>query len=148
MQRSHRIGLLAAAAVVLIVAFVLLGTGGNDTATTPTAPPAAETGAAEAQPEAEAEPAPTPEPRVERIRVPVTGDPKTLRFERGDTIRLRVTAAPGDVTEIHVHGYDREVAVPAGKTRTLTFEAELEGVFEIEDHHTGQLLAKLEVRPS
>ena len=59
-----------------------------------------------------------------------------------------MTASDADVTEIHVHGYDRELAVPAGRTRTLTFEADLEGIFEVEDHHTGELLAELEVRPS
>lgn len=147
MQSTHRIGLIVAAVVVLIVAFVVLGGGEDNTARTPTTPPAAEGTGGEEAPE-EAAPAPAPKPRVERIRVPVTGDPDTLRYQRGDTVRLRVTAGPGDVTEIHVHGYDRELAVPAGETKTLSFKADLEGVFEVEDHHTGQLLAKLEVRPS
>lgn len=148
MQSSHRIGLIAAAVVVLIVAFVVLGGGEDNTATTPTTtPPAAEGTGGEQAPE-EAAPAPKPKPRVERIRVPVDGDAKTLRYERGDTVRLRVTASDADVTEIHVHGYDRELAVPAGESKTLTFTADLEGIFEVEDHHTGQLLAKLEVRPS
>ena len=148
MQSSHRIGLIVAAVVVLIVAFVVLGGGEDNTATTPTTPPAAETtGGEQAPEEAAPEPEPEPAPRVERIRVPVS-DPKTLRYERGDTIRLRVTAAEGDVTEIHVHGYDKELAVPAGETKTLTFKANLEGIFEVEDHHSGAPLAELEVRPS
>jgi hypothetical protein len=90
MNASHRLGLLVAAVVVLVVAFVLLGTGGDDTATTPTTQPAAETtGGTEAPAEEEEAPAPKPkpEPRVERIEAPVSGDPKTLRYERGDTIR-------------------------------------------------------------
>lgn len=147
MQSSHRIGLIVAAVVVLIVAFVFLGGGEDNTATTPTTPPAAE-GTGGAQAPEEAAPTPKPKPRVERIRVPVGGDPETLRYQRGDTVRLRVTAGEGGVTEIHVHGYDRELAVPAGETRTLTFKADLEGIFEVEDHHTGRLLAELEVRPS
>ena len=147
MQSSHRIGLVVAAIVVLIVAFFVLGGGEDNTATTPTIPPAAEGTGGKQAPE-EAAPAPKPEPRVERIRVPLEGDPRTLRYERGDTVRLRVTASDADTTEIHVHGYDVELAVPAGKTRTLRFEADLDGIFEVEDHHTGKLLAKLEVRPS
>ena len=43
MHASHRLGLVAAAVVVLVVAFVLIGTGGDDTAMTPTTPPVAET---------------------------------------------------------------------------------------------------------
>jgi FtsP/CotA-like multicopper oxidase with cupredoxin domain len=146
MQSSHRIGLIVAAVVVLIVAFVVLGGGEDNTATTPTTPPAAETTGGEQAPDEpeEATPAPKPEPRVEEIRVPPSGDPPTLEYEKGDTVRLRVSAGGGESTEIHVHGYDKELEVPAGETRTLTFKANL----EVEDHHTEKLLAKLEVRPS
>jgi hypothetical protein len=49
--------------------------------------------------------------------------------------------------EMHIHGFDRYVKVPAGgSTRTL-FPADIEGVFEIESHDFGTQVAELEVRP-
>ena len=73
------------------------------------------------------------------------GDPKTLEFDSGDTVRLRFRS--DTATEIHVHGYDKELEVPAGGTARTSFEANAEGIFEIEDHGTGELLAKLQVNP-
>lgn len=146
----QRIVLLAIAAAILVGGLVLASSGGDDsetgsaaTATTAAPPPA------EAEPgETQQAPPPKPKPRVDRIRIrgraPV-GDPQTLRYERGDTIRL---AFSSDVAEeVHIHGFDRYVDVPAGGTESVRFAAALEGVFEVESHGSGELLAKLEIRP-
>ena len=87
-------------------------------------------------------------PRMETIRIrdgkPVGGE-KTLRFRRGETIRLRFAAdAPG---EVHIHGFDQEIGVGPSGDKITRFKASLEGIFEIEDHETGEVLAKLEIRP-
>lgn len=147
MTGRQRIALLVAAAVVLVGAFVVFGNAAENDDTTATTP--ATTTQAESAPEPESEepaPAAKPKPRVERIRIPASGEPRTLRFKSGETVRLRFSAV--EPAEVHLHGYDRTVELPAGGSKTLTFKATAEGIFEIEDHHTHQLLAKLEVRPS
>ena len=48
---------------------------------------------------------------------------------------------------VHIHGFDDEFTVEPGKAKTVRFKADLEGIFEIEEHDTNELLAKLEVRP-
>lgn len=63
----------------------------------------------------------------------------------GDRVTLRLTSeAP---LEVHLHGYDLEREVSPGEAATLSFEAELTGRFEIEDHESGAVLGVLLVRP-
>ncbi len=152
MNAGQRIAILAVAAVVLVGGVLLARSAGDDdTANVPPEPtqtvtpdttPSAAT--APREPERQA----PPPPRVELIRIrgraPV-GEPQTLRFESGDTVRLRFRSDVAE--EVHIHGYDKYVDVPAGGTATARFEAEAEGVFEVESHGSGELLAKLEVTP-
>ena len=49
--------------------------------------------------------------------------------------------------EVHIHGYDKYVQVPADGSARTRFTADAEGIFEIEAHSTGELLAKLQVSP-
>jgi FtsP/CotA-like multicopper oxidase with cupredoxin domain len=150
----QRIVLLAIAAAILVGGLVLALSGGDDpgtdsAATTPATTPAETqpSSPGETAPEEQAPP-PKPKPRVEEIRMrgraPV-GEPRTLRYERGDTIRLRFASDVAE--EVHIHGFDEYVDVPAGGTKTVRFGAALEGVFEVESHGSGELLAKLEIRP-
>ena len=39
--------------------------------------------------------------------------------------------------ELHVHGYDIEEELPAGKQATIDFTADQTGVFEVETHESG-----------
>ncbi len=151
MGRNERIGLLAAAVVVLAIGFIFISGGGDEgdgerQAATRTTP--AQTQAGETQQDAPPQAPQAPAPRVERVRIrdggPV-GDPRTLEYESGETVRLRFRS--NQASEIHIHGYDKYVDVPAGGTAAARFEADAEGVFEIEDHGTGQIVAKLEVSP-
>ena len=155
---GHRIGIVVGAAAVLVAAFFIArgsgDDGGGSSSATPVETTAREvsttsgtpgpTGGAQA-PNEEAAPE---APRVDTIRVragkPV-GGVDTLTYTSGDTVRLRFTSDAA--TEVHVHGYDKELAVPAGGSATTRFKANAEGIFEVEDHHSGALLAKLEVRP-
>ncbi len=153
MTGRQRIVLLAIAAVVLVAGLALASGGGGDDEQSGSAT----TSAAETQVAPSAEPAGTqetapaepPAPRVETIRMrgraPV-GEPKRLRYERGDTIRLRFTSDVAE--EVHIHGFDEYVDVPAGGTpKTARLKADLEGIFEVESHGSGELLATLEIRP-
>ena len=149
MTPRQRIVLLLIAAVILAGGIALAAsTGGDDEpgSTAQTTTPAQtepDGGGTTTQVE---EPKPPP-PRVDTIRIrggkPAGGE-KTLEYESGDTIRLRfVSDAPG---EVHIHGFDRYVQVGTSP-RTTRFKANLEGIFEVEEHGSGEILAMLEIRP-
>ncbi|MDQ4124313.1 MAG: hypothetical protein M3134_01765 [Actinomycetota bacterium] len=149
MTPRQRIVLLAIAAVVLVAGIALAASSGGDgdggdQASAPTAPQTVQTTGPGEKPEPEED----PQPRMEVVRVRdggPAGGVKTFRYERGETIRLRFAAdEPG---EVHIHGFDREVGVGPGGDKIVNFKADLEGIFEIEDHESGELLAKLEIRP-
>lgn len=89
------------------------------------------------------QPPPTATVRVRDGR-PV-GDVAEIEVRRGETVRIAFRSdTPG---EVHIHGVDEYVDLVADKPVIATFEATAEGVFEIENHDTGELLGKLEVRP-
>jgi hypothetical protein len=161
MNPGQRIAIVVVAVIVLVGGFMIAQGSEDDGGSEQTLAPSETvtddgTETAEGTGGAEA-PAPTetatqrqaPPPRVETIRIrggqPASGDARTLRYESGDTVRLRF--ASDAASEIHIHGYDEYVDVPAGGTARTRFEADAEGIFEIEDHGTGALLARLEVRP-
>lgn len=53
----------------------------------------------------------------------------------------------GDTTdELHIHGYDLVVGFAPGQPGSITFEADIPGIFEAETHHRGDLVMELEVR--
>jgi hypothetical protein len=68
-----------------------------------------------------------------------------LRFTEGETVRFRARSETAE--EIHVHGYDRYVDLPAGETVTESFKATITGIFEIELHGAGEQIAELRVDP-
>jgi len=152
---AQRIAILAAAVVVLAGAFVL-ARGSDEEGESESGRPAEEAATQADDPtitrpadggHEPAEQAPPP-PRVETIRMrgraPV-GEPRTLEYDSGETVRLRFRSDVAE--EVHIHGYDRYVQVPANGSARTRFKANAEGIFEIESHGSGELLAKLEVSP-
>ena len=74
-----------------------------------------------------------------------TMNPGEIEVREGDRVTLRLTSdAP---TEVHVHGYDLEEEVSPGEAATLSFDADLPGRFEIEDHASEDVLGVLLVQP-
>jgi len=145
MSRNQRIGLIVAAVLVAVLAFVIASPGDDDegdqaaqTTTTPQAETETETSPTETESsptETEAEaPAPT-KAVVTGIEIragEVVGGPAEIRVTHGDRVLLTVTSdAPDD---IHLHGYDIEKKVAPGQPAKFRFIAELEGEFEIESH--------------
>lgn len=61
----------------------------------------------------------------------------------GTTLTLVVSGDTAD--EVHVHGYDRYLDVPAGGSAALTFVADVPGIFDVELHDLGVLLTQLRV---
>ena len=111
------------------------GTQSAATATptgTPTPPPGEET------PTATATPTPPPPP-------PLLTEDKVTEIEvtEGDTVRFRARSATDD--HVHVHGYDLMKDVPAGETITMSFKADITGIFEIEFEDAGKEIGKLTV---
>ena len=140
MSRNQRIGLVVAAGLVAVLAFVIASPGGDDngsnasqttsdttgTGTTTTTTPTTPT-------DTELAPPPKPEPtRIEIRGGEVVGGPAEIRAKNGDTVVIVVSSdAPDD---IHLHGYDIEKKAGPGKPATFRFKANLEGEFELESH--------------
>jgi len=132
MSRNQRIGLIVAAVVVAVLAFVIASPGGDDEADKA----AQTTTTSSSEPTATETEAPTPpKPEAAKINVrggKVAGGPAEIHAKNGDTVVIVVSAdAPDD---IHLHGYDIEKPVEPGKPATFRLKANLEGEFEIESH--------------
>jgi FtsP/CotA-like multicopper oxidase with cupredoxin domain len=138
MPRNQRIGLIVAAAVIAVLAFVIASPGSDDdgdqAAQTTPAEQTETGGATESAPTETAAPAP-PKPEVSRIQIrggEVVGGPAEIRAKKGDTVVIVVSAdAPDD---IHLHGYDVEKKVEPGRPARFRVKTNLEGEFEIESH--------------
>lgn len=142
MSNGQRIGLIAAVVVAAIVAFVIAKPGGDDNDRTNTQEPAAKAGGR----------APTT-PKLQRIvlkdHAPQGGVQK-ITATKGQTATFEVDGDKADT--IHLHGYNIEKDLTAGKPLEFSFPAKIDGVFEIESHvaeHEGKepLIARLYVEP-
>lgn len=151
MSRGQRLGFLGIAAVIAVLAIVLLSDSGSDeepartAAENPTATPdLTPDGAEEATPEEieTPEPTPTPEPKPPLL---TAGKETKLSAKEGETVRFRVRH--DTVEHVHVHGYDIFRDLQPGKTETVSFKADITGIFEIELEDSGVLLAELKVEP-
>jgi hypothetical protein len=147
MSRNQRLGFLGIAALIAIAAVIVLTAGGgndeqeaSNSAATRTATPSATATEDGATPTPT--PTPTPKPKPPLLQ---SGKVTKLRFEEGETVRFRARSAQAE--EIHVHGYDRYVDLPAGKTVTESFKASITGIFEVELHGSGEQIAELRVDP-
>ena len=68
-----------------------------------------------------------------------------IEVSKGEKIVFEVSSDIDD--EIHVHGYDIEKPVAAGKTVRFDIPATIEGVFEAESHHGAAQIAEITVNP-
>lgn len=147
MSRAQRLSFLGIAAVIAIVAVVLLAGGGDETDKASNPTPAATPSATPEPAEAEPQPVETPTPTATPKPPPLlrAGQERTLTFEEGDTVRFRVRHPSAE--EVHVHGYDISKDLEPGKTATISFKADITGVFEIELEQSHTLLGQLKVEP-
>ncbi len=70
--------------------------------------------------------------------------PARPKITVNSTVQLVVTSDRAD--EIHLHGYDQMVDVPAGGTVTLTLTANIPGVFPMELEKEGFTITRLQVQ--
>jgi FtsP/CotA-like multicopper oxidase with cupredoxin domain len=147
MSRAQRAALLAAAAVIAALAVVLLQPDDtDDEKSEEPARTAQEAAPRERERDAEAEPR-APEPV--RIRVedgePV-GGVEEIEVDKGDRVSLVVTTRDTS-EEVHVHGVDLKRDLAPGRPARFRFEADRDGVFEIELEGTHTQIAELRVQP-
>ncbi|MGQ0632709.1 MAG: hypothetical protein ACT4P1_16970 [Sporichthyaceae bacterium] len=68
----------------------------------------------------------------------------TVKVDKGQTFTLVVSS--DSPVEIHIHGYDLYAETTAADdSDTVSFVADIAGVFEVEDHETGAFLFNLQV---
>ena len=87
-------------------------------------------------------------PRERTIQLAVEDgamSPDEVEVGEGDRVKLLLTS--NELVEVHLHGYDLEREIEPGETTTLSFEADLTGRFEIEDHESEEVLGVLLVQP-
>jgi hypothetical protein len=92
--------------------------------------------------------APTAGPQTREFDLRISDDamePSDITVSEGDRVVLRISTH--SATEVHVHGYDLEREVEPDEAARLSFEADLTGRFEIEDHETEEELGTLVVEP-
>lgn len=73
----------------------------------------------------------------------VTGSTGRIPIPSGDQVTITVTSDVAD--EIHLHGYDLSAPVGPDALGTLTFQATIPGVFELELEELGTLLFTVQV---
>ncbi|MER7004404.1 hypothetical protein ABT297_15345 [Dactylosporangium sp. NPDC000555] len=116
-----------------------------------TSAPAAGPGSdAPSTPAATGSPVPSPPQAVNKDLVYTIAkrraNPPAGRVEvaRGDVVRITVTSDEAD--QLHVHGYNTELALAAGQPGSITLTADRTGLFEVETHKSHLVLFQLVVR--
>ncbi|MPZ66353.1 MAG: hypothetical protein GEU83_12860 [Pseudonocardiaceae bacterium] len=133
-------------ALVAAAALLLGGCGIEPAPARDTGGPAAPSPSAGAPPSAAASPPGAEQPvRLSYSGGQAGGDTGRVEVPLGSSVSLQVSGDTAD--EVHVHGYGRYFDVPAGGSATLTFTADIPGVFEVELHDQGLLLTQLQVTP-
>ena len=148
MSRAQRLGFLAVAALIAVLAVVLLSGSGKEPQRAATGDQATATPSAAADAEPGVPVPVTPEPTATPKPAPPLVTPgkfAQLRFTEGETIRFRVRADTTD--HVHVHGYDLVKDVEPGRTVTFSFPASITGIFEVELEDAGEEIARLRVDP-
>jgi hypothetical protein len=124
---------------VLLALVIVLILGGLFVALRPDAPSSGAT-------DSDGSGAEGPQRKVFEVSVEDGGmKPDEIDVNEGDRVTLRLRSdAP---LELHLHGYDLEAEVAPGEPADLSFEANLTGRFEIEDHDKEEALGVLLVQP-
>jgi hypothetical protein len=148
MSRNQRLALLGLAVVVLVAGFVIAksGSDGNGSSSDTTSTPAASatTGGSGTTDNGGTPAKPAVQTVVVKNAKPVGGI-KVLKFNKGGTIRFKVTSDTAD--EIHFHGYDIGKDVEAGGSVSFNVPAKIDGKFEVELEDHKEQIASVEVAP-
>ncbi|RFU38682.1 hypothetical protein DZF91_26400 [Actinomadura logoneensis] len=83
------------------------------------------------------------EVRVSVVKGRVVTASRRVKVRRGATVLITVTSDVAE--EFHLHGYDRELELAAGRPAMLRLVASVPGVFEAELHPSGTRVFELQV---
>jgi FtsP/CotA-like multicopper oxidase with cupredoxin domain len=147
-SNGARIGVVLATVLVLVVAFVLLSPEADDDSNTAQTPTTTVRGPAITTTTSEP-PAADHEPAFETINVAAgkpDGGVQTITVKKGARAHIQV-ASQDTSDEIHLHGYDLTRQLKAGDSVRFSFDANAEGIFEIELHGSGTQIGELVVEP-
>ncbi len=67
-----------------------------------------------------------------------------VELDQGEPFVLDISSDRDD--QVHVHGFDKEIEVTAGKRVTVKMIADRTGRFEVESHHPELLIVVLQIR--
>ena len=136
-----------ASVVVLVVLFLLLRPGDdNSDGVSPTTPTTTSPTSSES-----VSPSPTESPEPDRTVIEVTyrdgavQGPTSFTATQGDRVRIVVDADVSD--EVHLHGYDLMADVTPDDPARIDFVANAAGRYEVELEGAGELLFELEIVP-
>ena len=134
---TFRIGALVALVAAAVVLFVVLsGDDDGEQATSTTTPATTQAGGG------------NQEPGTTTIVV-MDGEPvggvQDLTYTSGDDVQFSVKSDAAE--EVHVHGYDLMQDTVPGKSITFDFQADIEGIFEVELEESHTQIAELTVEP-
>lgn len=91
--------------------------------------------------------APTPGVRTIAIELAdgkVSPSGSRVDLSKGEPFVLDITSDRDD--EVHVHGFDKEIEVRAGKRVKVEMVADRTGRYEVESHHPELLIVVLQIR--
>ena len=137
---------LAAAATALLLAGCTPAPAAPSASLTPTV--SVTTPHASTTPSPSVTPVPSPSETVQLVEIALKGGKTTpngdrLTLAKGTVLRLQITADHTD--QVHVHGYDVEIAVKAGATVKKDIVLDQVGRFEIESHEPALTILQLVV---
>ena len=121
MSSTQRLALLGVAVVIIVVAAVIIGTGGSSDVKSA---------------------GPT---TIEVRDAKPVGGVQTITYKKGKTIDLTVKSDTAD--EVHFHGYDVHKDVAKGGSVHFKFPAKIDGKFIVELEQHKQTLANVTVEP-
>jgi heme/copper-type cytochrome/quinol oxidase subunit 2 len=134
----------AALAGLLMVAATACASGDDDAATSKTSSTSASAAGSDSPSETPSETEKVVEIQVSVRDGKVKPSPRRIEIEKDSQVRLLVTSDVDD--ELHVHGYEIEAELEAGRPTTVEFAADQTGLFEVETHESELELLQLEVR--
>lgn len=127
-------------AILSVVAALLVACGNQDNESTTTSRPGKPTSTSLARTS-------TTDKAARMITVSVAGGEveggaRREHIKLGETVSITVTSDRADM--LHVHGYDMTVNVTADTAGTVTFVADIPGVFEVELERSGLKVLEIE----
>jgi hypothetical protein len=128
MSRGQRIGLLAAAVAIAVVAFVIAKPGSDDSSKS-------------GSPSKRAGPASF---RIQLKNHKPVGR-KVIKVKTGDRVLIVVSSDKPET--VHLHGYEIEREITPSKPGRYAFTAKNEGAYDLESHTTEKKIATLQVQP-